>query len=151
MSRYHLQPQSPQRVPQRRAFWLNITSCCSHSPENTHTHCCCHCQLLQAPPKCAWGSLWLLRTLQIWVAFTTFLQVLSTFKSPSTRHWLLSLPSAPFSLEIHSAPYPGDNSLFTLKKEIENIQNPILKINSNLPQNIKGLSCIEIALQNYSS
>ena len=31
----HLQPQPPQRAPQRRALWLNTTWCFSQSPMNT--------------------------------------------------------------------------------------------------------------------
>ena len=36
-NRYHLCPQSPQRLAQRRRLQLSTTCCCSHSPENVHT------------------------------------------------------------------------------------------------------------------
>ena len=42
------------------------------------------------------------------------------------------------------------NSLLIPKKETANIQTLRPKINSNLPQNIKGCSCIELTLQEYS-
>ena len=35
LNKNHLQPQPPQRAPQRRTFQWNTTCCCSHSPGST--------------------------------------------------------------------------------------------------------------------
>ena len=90
------------------------------SPRNAHA-------LILPLPKALgatytpWGSLLLPRSLQPGAACTTSLQVLTTVKGPATRHWH-ALPIASISLEAHAAPYQGDNSLHTLRKETANIQ-----------------------------
>ena len=118
-------------------------------PQATHKPCYCHCQMLQALPKPTWGSVPCSRALKLGVGCTTFLQFLATLKSWAARQWILALSIASFYLETHWEYYCGD-TLLTLKKEIANIQIPMPKIISNPPQNTKGSTCIEIALQDYS-
>ena len=37
LNKNHLQPQPPQRAPQRRTLWWNTTCCCSCSPRSIPT------------------------------------------------------------------------------------------------------------------
>ena len=72
--------------------------------------------MIQAPPKSACDLLPLPRALQLGVACSTFLQVLATIKRPATRHRVVGLPIASFSLETQAALCQGDKNLHIEEK-----------------------------------
>lgn len=63
----------------------------------------CHCLMLQALPKSAWGSLLLSKALQLGVACGTFLQVLATLRAqqPGTDYWPCPLLPSPWKHTQH--------------------------------------------------